>query len=70
MSYQIGPGDPSWTFDVAEFEKQCAGFLKAPPGGGPAITTDAGRDAFVAALTQAQVNGAVKVLLNCIRKVG
>lgn len=64
MSYQVGANDPRWSFDTVEFERQCAIFLKAQ-----AIVDDAGRATFVAAMSQAQINGAMKFLLNCIAKV-
>lgn len=64
VAYQITTVDPSWIFDVGEFERQGATFLKAQ-----GITTDAGRAALVAGITagSALELAIVKALANCLK---
>lgn len=63
MTYRIGSGDPEWTFDPTELERQVAAFAKAN-----AITTQSGWTTFIASIsTNAQAVAVCKGLLSAIK---
>lgn len=63
MGYQITTGDPTWTFDGGDLERQVAAFAKAN-----AITGQAAWTAFIAALsTLPQAVAVCKGLLSSVK---
>lgn len=63
MSYTVG--NTRVDFGSDGLERQAATFLD-----GQGITDDAGFDAFVNGMSQAQINAAVKMLLKAMFKIG
>jgi hypothetical protein len=62
MAYYVAQGDPSWTFDPLELERQVAQFAKTQ-----GITTQTGWTAFIAALTSGQSTGVSRGLLSAVK---
>lgn len=63
MPFFIAPGDPSWTFDTAEIERQVAAFAKAN-----GITGQAQWTSFIAGIsTLAQALSVCRGLLTAVK---
>ncbi len=62
MSYSVAAGDPFWTLDPQEFEKQVAIFAK-----NGAITSQTNWLAFIATLDATQTTQAVRALLRSVK---
>lgn len=62
MPYQVAPGDPLWTLDTVEFEKQAALFFK-----GQAVTSEEGKNALIDGATQALLNAMSRTFFKCVK---
>lgn len=58
--YKIGPGDPTWRFDLSCYENKAANVFKTN-----GVVDNATRATFVAGLTAAQQTAAHKAMLDC-----